>query len=587
MRIVQISTYDVSGGAGRAAYRLHRGLREMGHDCRMLVRHKDANDDSVFCVTPEIDEAGLQDRIFHLEAIQKRYIDSHRTEISNSLFSFPYPGYGLSELPLVMGADIVNLHWMAGYQSLITLKRLFSLGKPVVWTLHDMWPFTGGCHYSAGCEEYRKECSPCPQLADDLFALPGAILNDKKEFFRHADLTVVTPSKWMAACAGRSALFRDSRIEVIPNSLGTDIFRPVPKSEAKKSMGLGPETVTLLFGSEDCNEKRKGFKKLIAALRYCLTDSRFLKLIRDDKLKLVSFGRPNDEVNLLGVPAEPLGRLDSDKEISAAYSSADIFILPSLEDNLPNTVLESMSCATPVLAFDVGGLPDMVKNGVTGQLVPLGDTDQMGREILSLIFDLERRVLLGKRCREEIEDRYPLSVQARQYTELYDELLRSPKSTPQKEPEPPALGMRPSQWEDPAEPLMVSPEPGIGPHVGAIYDQLLFKALKDFAPYLQGRLTESEADRKARLAQVKEMKRLLKKSESDRRARLDQVNELTGLLEDSEVDRKARFDQIVELTGMLKASEERLKNTEERLKNLEATFPVRLMKKLQPGKFET
>ncbi|MEA2014436.1 MAG: glycosyltransferase family 4 protein, partial [Thermodesulfobacteriota bacterium] len=418
MKIVQIDTYDITGGAARAAYRLHKGLRQIGQDCKTLVKHKASADDSVLCITPQKTAEQREQEFYLKEVIQNHYIYSYRTEISNTAFSIPYPGCDISGLSVLRDADVINLHWVANYQSLVTLKSLFDLGRPVVWTLHDQWAFTGGCHYAAGCKKYERDCVACPQLSDDPFNLPAAILKDKIELFKGADLTIVTPSRWMASCAGESKLFRDLRIEVIPNSLETDIFKPMPKEKAKKNMGLEADTVTLLFGAEYGSEKRKGFRELMAAVRYCLADPGFQNMAKEDRIRILCFGHPGDKLDLAGVPVVSLGYLTSDEEVATAYCAADLFIQPSLEDNLPNTMLEAMSCGTPVVAFDVGGMPDVVINGVTGQLAALGDAREMGEAILTLIFDPDKREAMGQECRRKMEGGYSLDVQARRYLGL-------------------------------------------------------------------------------------------------------------------------------------------------------------------------
>ena len=475
----------------------------------MLVRYKDSNDRFVSKISPEKAWHESDEALYLGVAIQGHYINSHRTAISNTLFSLPYPGLDVSTLPMVRGADIINLHWVAYYQSPLTLKKLFDLGKPVVWTLHDQWAFTGGCHYAAGCEKYQWNCEACPQLADDPFNLPGPVLKDKLRYFENANLTIVAPSQWMGACAKKSRLFKNARVEVIPNALETDLFRPIPKAEAKQVIGLSPDAVTLLFGGECGNEKRKGFHKLVEAMKFCLKKKGFRELAMSNKIGLICFGHANDEMRDVGIPVKSLGYLASNEEIATAYCAADIFVLPSLEDNLPNTMLEAMSCGTPVVAFDAGGIPDAVKSGKTGQLVPLGDVKEMGKAILSLIFNPEQRMVMGKRCRRRAKEKYSLKIQANRYLSLYGELLKNHGSTAQPRAEDRSGGV----WQVPIsfkdENLPVTLETGVGPHLKGIYDQVLFKALKEFSCYAQREWDISEADRSARLKVIEQLKRSL------------------------------------------------------------------------------
>ena len=541
---MQISTYDITGGAARATYRLHRGLLQIGQDCRTLVRYKASTDDSVVGVVPENPAEKVEEEFFLSVAIQQYYINSHRTDISNTLFSLSYPGYDLSTLPMVQAADIINLHWVAQYQSPVTLHRLFDLGKPVVWTLHDQWAFTGGCHYTAGCEEYRKDCAECPQLSDDPFNLPGTILKDKLRLFKNANLTVVTPSRWLGACAKESKLFKNLCFEVIPNSLETDVFRPLPKAKAKKSIGLPTDITTLLFGVEYGNEKRKGFRELMGAIQYCLKDDDFQDLVRANKIRLICFGYTSDELEAVGIPVKALGYLDSDEKIMTAYCAADIFVLPSLEDNLPNTMLEAMSCGTPVVAFDVDGMPDAVINGKTGQLVSLGDVKEMGKAILSLIFNPEKRGRMGKECRKKVEEQYKLEIQAQRYLGLYQELIEPHASGVQATSEDQTARV----WEVPVslkgEPLSVTLEPGVGSHFKDIYDQVLFKALKELSFYVHKQWQASEADRAARLKDIDKLGKQLKKSELERTARDELIEELSGRLKALEKDHATLVELI-------------------------------------------
>jgi glycosyltransferase involved in cell wall biosynthesis len=421
MKIVHLNTFDVQGGAARAAYRLHKGLLQIGQDSVMLSRYRVSGDRTVKQVCAVSPAQDYRDTSF--ASIQHQYIDSNRTALSNTLFSLPYPGFDLSQLEQVITADVINLHWVALFQSPMTLAKLFALGKPIVWTLHDMWAFTGGCHYSAGCDGYQHDCMNCPQLANNPFQLAAAILKDKINAFATANLTIVTPSRWLANCARTSKLFADQRVEVIPYSLETDVFTPLEKAKAKRRIGISPETVTLLFGAASADESRKGLTELVEAVHYCLEDPKFQQLVLGNQLEILCFGYAGDRLQSLPVPVRSLGYIDSDHELSALYAAADVFVLPSLEDNLPNTLLESLSCATPVIAFEVGGIPDLIQPGVTGRLVPVRDTHQLAEALLDCVFNLSHYEQMGQNGRAVMADGYAITVQAERYLRLYQALL--------------------------------------------------------------------------------------------------------------------------------------------------------------------
>jgi len=625
MKILQISTYDIRGGAARAAYRLHRGLHEIGQDCRMLVRYKESQNDTVVLVDAKEGSEKPNEVLFLSNIIQPYYINSNLTESSNTLFSLSYPGYDLSELPVVQSADIVNLHWVAQYQSLITIHKLFSLGKPVVWTLHDQRAFTGGCHYSAGCEKYQSDCFECPQLGDDPFNLPSAILKDKLEIFKNADLTIVTPSRWMASCARKSKLFKGLQIKVIPNSLETNVYTPLPKPEAKKEIGISPQAVTMLFGAIDGSEKRKGFFELVRAIKFCLNEDSIQKLLHDDKIRLICFGKPSHELNSIGIPFATLGHLDSDEKIRRAYSAADMFLLPSLEDNLPNTILESMSCGTPVVAFDVGGLPEMVTNGVTGQLVPLSDTRKMSETIIDLIQKPDLRESMGKEGRKIAEKEYSLSVQAERYSDLYEELHLGNTSTFETDPTESATD---TAWGNvqKMESLSVPVTAAMGPSFREIYDQVLMKALrsipvalnrldgsydsqveqiKDLHTHLASRLKKihaltemvhvAEEDRASGKREIEELKTILAQRAEDinslhaehakRVAEIDSLHAEKDSLHADIDSLYAHIDSlhahIDSLTEDVYKLTEWLKDSQQQFSELRSHFPVRVMKKLK------
>ncbi|NJN85117.1 MAG: glycosyltransferase [Leptolyngbyaceae cyanobacterium SL_7_1] len=430
MKVILISTYDVEGGAARAAHRLHQGLRQIGQDVLMLSRYKVSSDDTIGRINPLLG-VGI-DRLEQLQAIQDEYINANRTNLSNTLFSLPYPGFDLSQLACVQEADIINLHWVAYFQSPHTIKKLLDLGKPIVWTLHDMWAFTGGCHYSSGCTKYKDDCGSCPQLLSDPFNIAALVLKDKIESILGENLTIVTPSRWLADCARESRLFKHNSIHVIPYGIEADVFTPLPKPDAKQQLGIDSNKITLLFGAGTGVELRKGFAELVEAVQYCLENLKFQQLVVDGLIEILCFGYPSQLLDLLAIPVRSLGVVTSDHQLRTIYSAADYFILPSLEDNLPNTMMEAMSCGTPVIAFDSGGIPDMVENGITGRLVPTKDTRKLAHAILDCVFDLTDRQRMSIACREVIGNKYSISVQAERYVSLFQKLLepRTETSTP-------------------------------------------------------------------------------------------------------------------------------------------------------------
>ncbi len=421
LNICLINTYDIVGGAARAAYRLHKGLTLQNHNSIMLVRKKKSQDMSVLALDTISDEDKAEEEIFSV--IQKQLINQNRTDISDTLFSLPYPGYDLSDTNLIRSADVINLHWVSYFQSVESIASLLSLHKPVVWTLHDQWAFTGGCHYSAGCEKYTQQCERCPQLLDDSDRLPEMILKNKLNYFDRS-LVIVSPSNWLAQCTRKSTVFKNCRIEVIPNGLDIDTFRPTNKVQAKKDLSINPETTTILFGAISHTKKRKGFQQLCKAFDYCHKSEKFAELIRTGKVRIMTFGTADSLMKEVGIPAVSFGHTNSDERLAVIYSAADFMVLPSLEDNLPNIMVECLSCGTPVIAFETGGVPDAVKHNQTGYLAATFDTDEMGSYILDMLFRPEIRKRMSSNARELAENHFSMQMQTNGYLKLFNDLIR-------------------------------------------------------------------------------------------------------------------------------------------------------------------
>jgi glycosyltransferase involved in cell wall biosynthesis len=405
MKIAMFSTYDISGGASRACVRLKHGLLlDKRADIRYFVKFK--KEESKKTIVLKSKEVLKDD----LEGLINLYFRENRTNLSDTLFSFSFSDIILPDLKPF---DIINLHWIETFISLENLYELVKLNKPIVWTLHDMKAFTGGCHYSSNCEKYINECNNCPQLTNDPKELVTKVFQEKKEIFKNANITIVTPSIWLANEAKKSKIFKNKKIEVIPYGLDTSIFFPRNPRKAKKMFGIDEETIVLSFGVIDHSEKRKGFKELLEAI------SLIENKIKNKKITALLFGTSTD--TNLPFKVIHIGHVNDDEKLSYLYSASDIFILPSLEDNLPNTILEALACGTPIIAFDTGGAKDII-NDSNGKIVPKGDIKKLSEEIYNLICDKELREKKGKTGAKLIQNNYSLKHQANAYLKLFHEI---------------------------------------------------------------------------------------------------------------------------------------------------------------------
>ncbi len=423
MKIAVFSSFVIEGGAPIAAYRLHKGLRESGQDSHFVVKVKSVVDPQVHpVVVPNLKKRREEKAFFLLEKQVNKFM---RTELSNTYFSVPYPTLVLTGAELLASADVFNLHWISKFLSVESIAGLLNMGKPVVWTLHDQSPFTGGCHYSAGCEKFQENCRDCPQLKNDDFQFPFRVLKKKSRLWKQ-NLTIVAPSRWLADSAQKSRVFRDFRIEVIPNSLETQAFTPTPKKQAKQELGLNPDAFSLLLGAYTGFEKRKGYPEMLEALRFCLKDKRFNKMNQAGLIEILAFGPPQDDLDKFFMDIRSFGYITDHTRLAKVYSAADGFLLPSREDNLPNTMLEAMACATPVLSFEIGGMPDMIEHGKTGFMAAAFDSQKFGAQILKLAFETDREGM-GRACRSLIEKEFKLQDQAQKYLALFEDLTNGSK----------------------------------------------------------------------------------------------------------------------------------------------------------------
>jgi len=413
MKILQVSTENHSGGAGIAAYRLHKGLRSLGVDSRMLVSRKGCPDPTVHAPESTLDKlmarlGPLLDRIpGRLSATPEARLSS--SWVPNRLL------YNINGLE----CDLVNLHWVN--DGFMRIEALPGIRKPVVWTLHDMWAFAGGEHYVGDSTRYKEGYSAVNRPADDT----GLDINrwiwkrKKKAWAGLENVTIASPSRWLAACAAESALFKDFRVEVLPNGVDHKRFTPIDHATVRNILGLPTDKKLILFGAVSAtSDNRKGYHLLLETLY------KFEQRVGPDEYELVVFGASGANTTFK-MKAHFLGTLHDEISMALVYAAADVFLAPSLEDNLPNTVLESLSCGTPVVAFDIGGMPDMVVHRHNGYLARRYDTTELAEGLHWVVADEIRREKLASAARKTVLDAFTLDMAAGRYLALYEDLLYS------------------------------------------------------------------------------------------------------------------------------------------------------------------
>jgi glycosyltransferase involved in cell wall biosynthesis len=413
IRPLLLNSEDSRGGAARAASRLHQGLRRIGVDARMLVQIKHGDD--AWVAGPKTVIGKVLNRLRPAMDLLPVLAYPHRTE------GVYYPGWlpdGIPSRVQELDPTVVHLHWITG--GFLNVRSLKRLQLPLVWTLHDMWAFTGGCHYDEGCGRYRQRCGSCPVLASNTrYDLSWLSWCRKRRAYRTLQLQVVAPSRWLAQEARTSQLLGGFPVHVIPNGLDLDQYRPVDRGRARELLGLPSDRKLILFEAMTATgDPRKGFSHLRPAL------ARLAAGWRGQGLTAVVFGastpaQPPD----LGMPSVYMGTLGDDVALALLYSAADVYVAPSLQENLSNTVMEVLACGTSCVAFDVGGMPDMVEHRRNGYLARAFEAADLAAGIRWVIEDEARWRELSARARAKIVEEFELEWVARRHLDLYREVL--------------------------------------------------------------------------------------------------------------------------------------------------------------------
>lgn len=404
MKILHINQTDISGGASLAAYRLHEKLLEREHDSRLLVGHAHLADSHIARL-PRI--RGVRSILNNLG----RY-----TGLNYAFLPF---GFNATKHWFFRNVDIVNLHNLhSGYFNYLAMKGI-ATSYPTVFTLHDMWSFTGHCAHSYDCERWETGCGRCPnrksypEIVFDNTRLEWKI---KDWLYNKAAMSIVTPSKWLHDLAKRSMLGRFD-IHHIPNGLDLDTFRPHEPAYCRNVLGIPNDARVVLYVATNLHEPMKGGALLEEALE---------KL--PDNLKketvLLTMGKGDFKIPHIEIRHIHLGYINNDGLKTMAYSAADVFAFASLAENLPLVVQESIACGTPVAAFKVGGIPEIAIDGQTGKLATLSDTNELASAIEALLTTGSQAEDIRSQCRGLAEQEFDINKQTESYINLYNSLMK-------------------------------------------------------------------------------------------------------------------------------------------------------------------
>ena len=410
MNILHLVAGALTSGAARGAYWLHKAQREIGIDSVLLRNGNDKiNDLSVIDhrTIPLLKYQNAFSSIF--KNIPLRFYPKR----DRRFFSTGFEGINFKKLPAFKQADIIHLHWINGLVAIHTLKKV---SKPIVWTIRDMWPLTGGCHYSINCDKYKSGCGQCPQLnSNQKYDLSRLIVFNKKKYIPN-QLQVVGISNWLSSCASSSSIFSNFPVRTISNNIDTRSFKPIAKDIAKNILSLPHDKQILLVGAQRLTNFYKGFDLFLEAM----------DKIKDRDIHIVTFGNIEDDImNKYKNRHTNLGFLSDTIAMCLAYSAADVFVAPSIMEAFGKTLAEAQACGTPVVCFDATGPKDIIEHKVTGYKAKPYDSYDLAKGIC-WIFDQSandsKKMRLNSRKRAV--NLFDSQVIAEKYKKLYIELLK-------------------------------------------------------------------------------------------------------------------------------------------------------------------
>lgn len=409
MRVLIVNTSERTGGAAVAANRLMEALNNNGVKSKMLVRDKETDHLTVASLPSSWRQQWnfMWERFVIWLHLHFRREHLFEIDVANA-------GTDITQLPEFQEADVIHLHWInQGMLSLKGIRKILTSGKPVVWTMHDIWPATAVCHYSRGCEQYHTQCVQCPLLPGD--GMAKQVWNRKEQMLSGQRITYVCCSEWLAGEARKSALLKDQRIVSIPNAIDTRLFRPQDKKQARQTLELPTDRRIILFVSQRVTDPRKGISYFVDAVSRLVQQHPEMK---DNTGVAILGGHPEEVASQLTLPSYPLGYISNPSRIVNIYNAADVFVLPSLEDNLPNTIMESMACGVPCVGFHVGGIPEMIRHQVNGYVAQERDAADLAQGIRYVLADADYEAL-SRECLHLVSQKYSQQSVANRYIEEY------------------------------------------------------------------------------------------------------------------------------------------------------------------------
>lgn len=413
LKIVMLSYHNQNGGAGIACGRLAAALKNIGHHVTYLVQEKSGNNSAI-----SINHSWINKGIAWLRFILERlYFLPHEKDKSiRFLFNPGVFGQNLSQHPSIKSADVIHMHWMNfGFMGISDISELLKLGKPVIWTLHDMWAFTGGCHHSGDCNRFQINCGQCKFVkSPEHWDLSHRLWAKKAIEFDSNNLKVITCSKWLKDQAASSSILYNREIVQIPNAIDIQVFKPGNQDEARIKLGLALKKTYILFVAMRVNAPAKGFDYLSKALEIWAQNNPSLI----DQTEILIVGGLTDEqvIHSLPLKVNSLGHISDHHQMIDIYHAADIYITPSLEENLPNTIMEAMACGTPSIGFNTGGIPEMIAHKKNGYVAQKLDSNDLATGIDWLLENLE---IASIDARQFVENNYSEEFVAQKHIDFY------------------------------------------------------------------------------------------------------------------------------------------------------------------------